>query len=100
MTVPLSAPWLRGDWKGLYKGSPLGKRTGELVAESGMRDADQRLRPLAQGFSLEIDPAVFGDDDVGVVAGSRDRPLEPGDDPRDGPLLGRGMAGDDGLAAS
>ena len=49
-----------------------GKRLPQLAAEVGMRDRDERLRPLAQRQTEQVDRAVLGDDPVHVAAGGDD----------------------------
>jgi hypothetical protein len=64
-----------------------------------MGQSDESPRALRQCFSLQIRPAEFGDDDMGVVTGGGDGTMQVGDDAGNRAAFRGRVAGDDGAAA-
>src|ERR1700739_4900002 len=67
----------------------------QFFAEALMYMADHRGGALSQRLALEVGPAEFGDDDLGVVAWRRDRAVQARHDPGDGAARRGGVAGND-----
>ncbi|OQA18843.1 MAG: hypothetical protein BWY63_01916 [Chloroflexi bacterium ADurb.Bin360] len=70
----------------------------QLIAEIGVCNADKPLRPLPDGFAVEVHRAIFSHDPVHMVAGGHDACArgEYGFDATKRPVFGSARQGNDG----
>src|SRR5687767_1031327 len=100
LTVPMlsASEVLMSGMPGSSDQRDLARSLGQLAAEIGMGDADQRLGALLGRLAAEVDGAVLGDDPFDVHAHvGHHRDLR--DNAGDRALLRRRLDGDDRLAA-